>query len=85
MRVDRMNGEMNRMLLRAKSVAGGWGHSHVGSEHLLLGLLREEAGAAHRCLAEPSGTAERARAAVIDKGEGEHLYFVVEFRSQILA
>ena len=42
------------------------GHSDVGSEHLLRGLLREEAGAAHRCLAEQSVTAERARAAVID-------------------
>ena len=38
----------------------------MGSEHLLLGLLREEAGAAHRCLAEQSVTVERARAAVID-------------------
>ena len=43
MRVDRMNGEMNRMLLRAKSVAGGWGHSHVGSEHLLLSASLEGA------------------------------------------
>ena len=50
MRVDRMNGEMNRMLLRAKSVAGGWGHSHVGSEHLLLSASLEGASSmALRC------------------------------------
>ncbi len=28
------------------------GHGYVGTEHLLLGLLREEEGIAHRCLAE---------------------------------
>ena len=49
----------------AQQNAARLGHSYVGSEHLLLGLLREEAGAAHRCLAEQSVTAERARAAVV--------------------
>lgn len=41
MRTDRMNGELHRMLLRAKSAAGGLGHSHVGSEHLLLSASLE--------------------------------------------
>ena len=37
----------------------------MGSEHLLLGLLREEAGAAHRCLTEQAVTQEGARDAVV--------------------
>ncbi len=50
----------------AQAAAEELGHSYVGSEHLLLGLLREEGGAAHRCLLEQSVTGERARAAIIE-------------------
>ena len=35
-----------------------WGHGYVGSEHLLLGLLREEEGIAHRVLEENGLTDE---------------------------
>ena len=49
----------------AQAAAEELGHSYVGSEHLLLGLLREEGGAAHRCLAEQSVTAEKARDAIV--------------------
>ena len=45
----------------AQEAAEELGHSYVGSEHLLLGLLREEAGAARRCLMEQNVTAERIR------------------------
>ncbi len=49
----------------AQASAEELGHSYVGSEHLLLGLLREEGGAAHRCLTEQSVTGERAREAIV--------------------
>ena len=49
----------------AQAAAEELGHSYVGSEHLLLGLLREEAGAAHRCLAEQSVTQERTRDTIV--------------------
>ena len=45
----------------AQEAAEELGHSYVGSEHLLLGLMREEGGAAHRCLAGQSVTAEKTR------------------------
>ncbi|MGO9972455.1 MAG: Clp protease N-terminal domain-containing protein [Solirubrobacteraceae bacterium] len=38
-------------------------HSHVGSEHLLLGLLREEDGAAARALVSLDVTLDRGRGA----------------------
>ena len=36
----------------AQEAAEDMGHGYVGSEHLLLGLLREEEGIAHRVLEE---------------------------------
>ena len=63
---NRFTPRAQNALRLAQAAAEELGHSYVGSEHLLLGLLREEAGAAHRCLAEQSVTVERARAAVID-------------------
>ena len=62
---NRFTPRAQNALRLAQAAAEELGHSYVGSEHLLLGLLREEAGAAHRCLAEQSVTAERARAAVV--------------------
>ena len=56
----------------AHTAAEELGHSYVGSEHLLLGLLGEEAGAAHRCLAEQAVTQARARD-VIARVVGEGL------------
>ena len=62
----------NRFTPRAQSAlrlaqesAEELGHSYVGSEHLLLGLLREEEGAAHRCLAEQSVTRDKARDVIV--------------------
>ena len=63
---NRFTPRAQNALRLAQAAAEELGHSYVGSEHLLLGRLREEAGAAHRCLAEQSVTVERARAAVID-------------------
>ena len=36
----------------AQEAAEEMGHGYVGTEHLLLGLLREEEGIAHRTLSE---------------------------------
>ena len=36
----------------SQEAAEEMGHGYVGSEHLLLGLIREEEGIAHRVLAE---------------------------------
>ena len=36
----------------AQEAAQDMGHDYVGCEHLLLGLLREEEGIAHRVLTE---------------------------------
>ena len=41
----------------AQEAAEDMGHGYVGSEHLLLGLLREEEGIAHRVLEENGLTA----------------------------
>ena len=40
------------VLRLSQEAAGELGHGYVGTEHLLLGLLREEAGIAHRVLSE---------------------------------
>ena len=42
----------------AQEAAEDMGHGYVGSEHLLLGLLREEEGIAHRVLEENGLTDE---------------------------
>jgi ATP-dependent Clp protease ATP-binding subunit ClpC len=41
-----------KALLYAQEEARSIGHNYVGTEHLLLGLLREEGGAAAKVLAE---------------------------------
>ena len=42
----------------AQEAAGELGHGYVGTEHLLLGLMREEDGLAHTVLTEAGLTAE---------------------------
>ena len=42
----------------AQEAAEEMGHGYVGSEHLLLGLMREEEGIAHRVLEEAGLTDE---------------------------
>jgi len=53
------------VLRLAQEAAEELGHSYVGSEHLLLGLLREEESAARRCLAEQEVTQEKAREIIV--------------------
>ena len=52
-------------LCLAQAAAEELGHSYVGSEHLLLGLLREEEGEAGRCLAAQRITADRVRREIV--------------------
>ena len=48
-------------------------HDHIGTEHLLLGLLRERSGMAHRVLASLDVTLERTRGEVVRiVGVGDH-------------
>ena len=63
---NRFTPRAQNALRLAQASAEELGHSYVGSEHLLLGLLREEGGAAHRCLAEQSVTGEKAREAIVE-------------------
>ena len=45
-------------------------HSYIGTEHLLLGLLREEEGVAARVLRSCDVTLQRARTAVVQAASG---------------
>ena len=65
---NRFTPRAQNALRLAQAAAEELGHSYVGSEHLLLGLLREEAGAAHRCLAEQSVTARAAVVQIVGTG-----------------
>ena len=63
---NRFTPRAQNALRLAQAAAEELGHSYVGSEHLLLGLLREEGGAAQRCLAEQGLTVEKARMAIVE-------------------
>ena len=63
---NRFTPRAQNALRLAQASAEELGHSYVGSEHLLLGLLREEGGAAQRCLAEQEITVEKARMAIVE-------------------
>ena len=63
---NRFTPRAQNALRLAQAAAEELGHSYVGSEHLLLGLLREEGGAAHRCLAEQGLTVEKAQMAIVE-------------------
>ncbi len=62
---NRFTPRAQNALRLAQETAEELGHSYVGSEHLLMGLLREEQGAAHRCLAEQDITKERTRDVIV--------------------
>ena len=47
-----------RALELSQEAAGELGHSYVGSEHLLMGLMREQDGLAHEVLTEAGLTDE---------------------------
>ncbi len=59
------------VLERAMATAGELNHSYVGTEHLLLGLLREEQGFAAEVLTALGATLERTRAETLRLLSGE--------------
>lgn len=61
---ERFTDRARRVVVTAQEEARMLGHNHIGSEHLLLGLLHEEAGAAAHVLAAEGITVEAARTQV---------------------
>ena len=50
--LERFSPEARQVVALAQDQARGMGHSHVGTEHKLLGLIAEETGAAGRAFAQ---------------------------------
>ena len=50
---------------RARRAAGEWGHSRVGTEHLLLGILQEQEGLGARILGRRGLKEEALRRAIL--------------------
>jgi ATP-dependent Clp protease ATP-binding subunit ClpA len=61
---ERFTDRARRVVVTAQEEARMLGHHHIGSEHLLLGLLHAEAGIAARVLAADGITVEAARSQV---------------------
>lgn len=58
---ERFTERARRVVVRAQEEARALGHNHIGTEHFLLGLLREEGGVAARVLASFDVTHEAVR------------------------
>ncbi len=54
--IHRFTPEARRVVMLAHAEVRRMGHHHLGSEHLLLGLIRQEWGAAARALGKPGVT-----------------------------
>lgn len=68
----RFTSSARRAVVLAQEDARGLGHDHVGTEHLLLGLAREDAGGAARVLASLGVTPDAVRQQVVEiLGRGE--------------
>ena len=67
MRANQFTQEAQTALRLAQESAGELGHSYVGSEHLLLGLLGGEDCPARRCLTEHGISAEHIRKNLVDR------------------
>ena len=63
---NRFTPKAQNTLRLAQAAAEELGHSYVGSEHLLLGLLREEENAARRALQEQAVTGEKVRGLIVE-------------------
>lgn len=64
---ERFNQEAEQVLATAQDAARGLGHKHVGTEHLLLGLLADERLVSARALSAFDLTYELVRAQVVAK------------------
>jgi ATP-dependent Clp protease ATP-binding subunit ClpC len=71
---ERFTEPARRVVILAQEEARALGHDRIGTEHLLLGLLREEEGVARRALRALGISADGARARIVDlAGRGEHM------------
>ena len=71
---ERFTEPARRVVVLAQEEARALGHDRIGTEHLLLGLLREEEGVAVRALRALGITSDGARARIVDlAGRGEHV------------
>lgn len=71
--LNRFNERAQRVLSLAREEALSFNHQYIGTEHLLLGLLREQEGLAARALESLGVTLDLVRAAVEKKiGHGGH-------------
>jgi ATP-dependent Clp protease ATP-binding subunit ClpC len=61
---ERFTERARQVVVLAQDEARALGHQYIGTEHLLLGLLREEEGLAARALASSNVTIEEVRAQV---------------------
>ena len=59
--LERCTEGAKRALALAQEAARAMGHNYVGSEHLLLGLIREGEGGAYRALSAFGGRTRRPR------------------------
>ena len=66
MNENKFSPRAQRALELAEQSASELGHSYVGSEHLLMGLLREEEGIAHRVLVEQGLTESMVRQILVN-------------------
>jgi ATP-dependent Clp protease ATP-binding subunit ClpC len=70
----RFTEQARQVVILAQDEAQALKHNYIGTEHLLLGLLREEEGTAARVLDSNGITVEAVRAEVVRLiGEGEEL------------
>ena len=65
MRANQFTQSAQTALRLAQGAAGQLGHSYVGSEHILLGILSSEDSLARRCLHEQGVSTERVRQTLI--------------------
>jgi ATP-dependent Clp protease ATP-binding subunit ClpC len=62
---QRFSGQARQVVVHAQDEARTLKHNYIGTEHILLGLLREERGVAARALESLDVTLEEARAHVV--------------------
>ena len=68
---ERFTERARQVVVLAQDEARGMRHNYIGTEHILLGLLREEQGLASRALAELGVGIEDVRARIVaDVGQG---------------
>ncbi len=71
---ERFTGHAQKVLALAQEQAANFGHGHIGTEHLLLGMVEEEEGLAARALAALGVTVTALRPLVeevVPPGPGE--------------